>query len=58
MTVLTGFTVISRKEVVNLGSTVTRKTKIPLYWSPLTGGVLMASGVVILLLGVREKPSS
>lgn len=56
MTVFTGFTVITRKEVVDLGSVeINKKEKTPIYWSPITGGVLMAAGVVILLIGVKEK---
>lgn len=56
MTIFTGFTVITRKEVVDLGNIeINQKEKTPIYWSPLTGGVLMAAGVVILLVGVKEK---
>lgn len=56
MTVFTGFTVITRKEVVDLGGVeINKKEKTPIYWSPITGGVLMAAGVVILLVGVKEK---
>ena len=56
MTVFTGFTVITRKEVVDLGSVeINKKEKTPIYWSPITGGVLMAAGVVILLVGLKEK---
>ena len=56
MTVFTGFTVITRKEVVDLGSIeINKEKRTPLYWSPLAGGVLMAAGVVILLIGVKEK---
>ena len=56
MTVFTGFTVITRKEVVDLGNIeIDKKEKTPIYWSPITGGVMMAAGVVILLIGVKEK---
>jgi ascorbate-specific PTS system EIIC-type component UlaA len=56
MTVFTGFTVITRKKVVDLGSVeVNKEDKTPIYWSPITGGVLMAAGAVILLVGVKER---
>ena len=56
MTVFTGFTFVTKKEVVDLGSVeISKKEKTPIYWSPLTGGVLMAAGVVILLLGGKKK---
>jgi hypothetical protein len=56
MTVFTGFTFITKKEVVDLGSVeINKKEKTPIYWSPLTGGVLMAAGVVIVLLGGKKK---
>lgn len=56
MTVFTGFNVITRKEVIDIGDVeISKKEKTPIYWSPITGGVLMAAGVVILLIGVKEK---
>jgi hypothetical protein len=56
MTVFTGFTFVTKKEVVDLGSVeINKEEKTPIYWSPLTGGVLMAAGVVILLLGGKKK---
>ena len=55
MTVFTGFTLITKEEVVDLGSVeINREKKTPIYWSPITGGVLMAAGVVILLLNKKK----
>ena len=56
MTVFTGFTLITKKEVVDLGSVeINKKERTPIYWSPIAGAILMASGVVILLLGKNKK---
>jgi hypothetical protein len=56
MTLITGFTIITKEEVVDLGSVEINKEKeTPIYWSPITGGVLIASGIVVLLVGARRK---
>jgi hypothetical protein len=56
MTVFTGFTLITKDEVVDLGSVeINKEEKTPIYWSPITGAVLMAAGVVILLVGGKKK---
>lgn len=56
MTVFTGFTLITKEEVVDLGSVeINRKKKTPIYWSPVTGAILMAGGVVILFVGGKKK---
>jgi hypothetical protein len=50
MSVFTGFTLITRKEVVDIGSVeVNREEKTPVYWSPVTGGILAAAGLLILV---------
>jgi hypothetical protein len=55
MTVFTGFTLITKEEVVDLGPVeINKEKKTPIYWSPITGGVLMAAGVVILLVGKKK----
>ena len=55
MTVFTGFTLITKKEVVDLGAVeINKEERTPIYWSPITGAVLMAAGVVVLLVG-RKK---
>jgi energy-converting hydrogenase Eha subunit G len=56
MTVFTGFNIITRKKVVDLGSIqIDSKEKTPVYWSPITGGVLAAAGVVILVASKRKS---
>lgn len=55
MTVFTGFNIISKKKVVDLGAIEIDKTeRTPIYWSPVTGLVLIAVGGGILLTG-RKK---
>lgn len=55
MTVFTGFTLITKEEVVDLGPVeINKEEKTPIYWSPITGGVLAAAGIVVLLIG-RSK---
>jgi drug/metabolite transporter (DMT)-like permease len=56
MTVFTGFTFVTRKKVVDLGSIeIKTEERTPIYWSPITGALLMAAGVVIVLLGKDKK---
>ena len=55
MTVFTGFNVITKKKVVDLGAVeINKEEKTPIYWSPITGAVLLAAGVVILLVGKKR----
>ena len=56
MTVFTGFTIITKEKVVDAGPLeINKEEKTPIYWSPITGAVLMAAGVVILLVGGKKK---
>ena len=51
----TGFNVITRKKVVDLGPVEINKTeKTPIYWSPITGLVLIVAGGIVLLTS-RKK---
>lgn len=55
MTVFTGFNIITKKKVVDLGAVeITSQEKTPIYWSPVTGGVLAVVGVVLLLLDKKR----
>lgn len=55
MTTMTGFNIITKKKVVDLGSVeISREEKTPIYWSPITGGVLIVVGAVLLIAG-RKK---
>jgi hypothetical protein len=56
MTVFTGFNIITKKEVVDLGAIeINKEEKTPIYWSPVTGGVLIVAGIVVLLVGGKRK---
>ena len=55
MTLFTGFTLITKKKVVDVGPIeVNKEEKTPIYWSPITGGVLAVAGLVIILMGKRK----
>lgn len=55
MTIFTGFNVITKKEVVDIGALeISREEKTPIYWSPITGVIILAAGVVVLLVS-RKK---
>lgn len=49
MTVFTGFNIITKEEVVDVGPIeVNKEEKTPVYWSPITGAILLIAGVVIV----------
>ena len=55
MTVFTGFNVITKKKVVDLGPVeINKEEKTPIYWSPITGGILAIAGVVVILAAKRK----
>ncbi|MBK6484985.1 MAG: hypothetical protein IPG01_18070 [Chitinophagaceae bacterium] len=56
MTVITGFNIITKEKVVDLGTIeISKKESTPVYWSPITGMVLAGAGLVILVLSNRKK---
>ena len=56
MTVVTGFNLITKEKVVDLGTIeISKKESTPVYWSPITGMVLAGAGLVILALSSRKK---
>lgn len=55
MTIFTGFNVITKKKVVDLGPVeINKEEKTPVYWSPITGGILAAVGLLILVAGKKR----
>ena len=55
MTVFTGFNVITKKKVVDLGPVeINKEEKTPIYWSPITGGILAIAGLVVILVAKRK----
>lgn len=56
MTVFTGFNLVTKKEVVDIGPLeVNKEEKTPIYWSPVTGGILIVAGIVILVIGQKRS---
>ena len=55
MTVFTGFNIITKKKVVDLGKVeINKEEKTPIYWSPITGGILLAAGILVYVAGKRR----
>lgn len=55
MTVFTGFNIITRKNVVDVGSIhISKQEKTPIYWSPITGLVILGVGVLVLVVSKRS----
>lgn len=55
MTTLTGFNIITKKKVADLGSVeITKTEKTPVYWSPITGGILIVVGLVLVVAGNKK----
>ncbi|SKC87121.1 hypothetical protein [Ohtaekwangia koreensis] len=56
MTVFTGFNIITKKEVVDVGPIeINKEEKTPIYWSPVTGGILIVAGIVVLVIGQKRS---
>lgn len=55
MTVFTGFNLVTKKEVADVGPIEINKTeKTPIYWSPVTGAVLLVAGIIVLATTKRH----
>lgn len=55
MTVFTGFNVITKEKVVDIGPLeINKEEKTPIYWSPITGGILIVAGAIILVAGKKR----
>jgi hypothetical protein len=55
MTLFTGFTLITEKEVLDVGPLeINREEKTPIYWSPITGLVLIGIGGVMVFAGKKK----
>lgn len=55
MTVFTGFNIITKKEVADIGPIeINKEEKTPVYWSPITGMILLVAGVIVVLTGKRH----
>jgi archaellum biogenesis protein FlaJ (TadC family) len=56
MTVFTGFNVITKKKVVDLGAVeINKQEKTPIYWSPVTGIIVLAVGAILLVTSKKSR---
>jgi hypothetical protein len=54
MTVFTGFNLVSKKEVADIGPLEINKTeKTPIAWSPIVGGIILIAGIAVLVTSKR-----
>ncbi|HET6225957.1 MAG TPA: hypothetical protein VFF27_06740 [Bacteroidia bacterium] len=52
MMLITGFNVVTKKKVVDLGPIeINKEEKHPVQWSPIIGGVLLVGGIVLVASG-------
>ena len=50
MTVFTGFNLVTKKEVADIGPIEINKTeRTPIYWSPVTGAILLIAGILVMV---------
>ena len=55
MTVFTGFNVITKEKVVDLGPVeINKEEKTPIFWSPVTGAILAVAGLVVILVSKKK----
>lgn len=55
MTVITGFNIVTEEKVADIGPVeINKEEKTPVYWSPITGGILIVAGVVIIVASGRK----
>lgn len=55
MTVFTGFNIITKKEVADIGPIeINKEEKTPVYWSPITGAILLVAGIIVVLTGKKS----
>jgi len=50
MTIFTGMNLVTKKEVVDIGSLeIVKKENNPIYWSPILGIILMGVGLTVVV---------
>ena len=55
MTVFTGFNLVTKEKVVDIGPLeINKEEKTPIYWSPITGGILAAAGLLIFVVSKKK----
>ena len=56
MTLVTGFNFVTREKVVDLGSVeITSRKNNPVQWSPIIGGVLLVTGIIIMVTNKNKN---
>jgi len=56
MTIFTGFNLVTKEEVAEIGPVeINKEEKTPIYWSPVTGAILLVAGVVIMATTRRAR---
>jgi hypothetical protein len=56
MSIFTGFNMITKKKVIDIGSVeVTKEKKEPVNWSPAVGIVLLVSGIGLIAFDRNKK---
>lgn len=55
MMVFTGFNLVTKKEVADIGPVeINKEENNPVSWSPVIGGVLLVSGVALTVIGAKK----
>lgn len=55
MMIYTGFTIVTKKEVADIGPIeINKEEKTPIRWSPIVGGVLLAAGAFMLFTSKKS----
>ncbi len=56
MTLVTGFNFVTREKVVNIGPVEVTSTKNnPVQWSPIIGGVLLVTGIIVMVANKNKN---
>ncbi len=55
MMVITGFNIVTKKKVVDLGPVeINKEEKTPISWSPIVGGILLVAGAAVLIVDNKK----
>lgn len=55
MTVFTGFNMVTKKKVVDVGPLeINKEEKTPIYWNPVLGMVILVGGVIITVTAKKN----
>ncbi len=56
MTLVTGFNFVTREKVVDIGSVeITSRKNNPVQWSPIIGGVLLVTGIIVMVANKNKN---